>query len=120
MLPAMALLWLEPSFGEACDISVWFIAPPLLASPMPEPDAVEGPWPAGGPPPGCERCAKAGELHTNIRATNGMRCVRFTDSSCSLFSGLTGKAVSPTRPCRGALLLGLGCTDCGEDSRRLG
>src|SRR5712664_857826 len=119
ILPAMAVLWLSTSLGEEWDISVWLIAPPLLASPMPEPDAVEGPWPAGGPPPGCERCAKTGELHANVRATNRVRCVLFTDSSCVLFSGLTGKAGSTTRPCRGSLLLGLGCTECGTGCKPL-
>src|SRR6266851_3643856 len=91
ILPAMAVLWLSTSLGEACDISVWLIAPVLLASPVAEAGALEGPWPVGGPPPGCEeRCAKAGELQANVTATNRMRCVRFTDASCILFSGLTG------------------------------
>src|SRR6266852_1106806 len=86
ILPAMAVLWLSTSLGEACDILELLIAPALLASPAPEPEALEGPCPAGGPPPGCERCAKAGELQAKARATTRIRCVRFTDASyCSVF-----------------------------------
>src|SRR5258708_37070598 len=102
----MAVLWLSTSLGEACDISEWLIAPApaLLASPAPEPDVPEGPRPAGGPPPGCERCAKAGELQAKVRATNRIRCLRFTDASSILFSGLSGIAGFSGRPCRGYLL----------------
>src|SRR5712691_12155501 len=47
ILPAMAVLWLSTSLGEACDISVWLIAPVLLASPVPAAGAPEGPWQIG-------------------------------------------------------------------------
>src|SRR6266852_5513897 len=114
ILPAMAVLWLSTSLGEACDISEWLIAPLLLASPLPEPDALEGPRPAGGPPPGCERCAKAGELQAKVRATNRMRCERFTDTSYILFSGLAGKAGTTARPRRGSLLSDMGCAQRGK------
>src|SRR6266849_5646422 len=100
IFPAIAVLWLRTSFGEACDIFELLIAPPLLASPTLEPDAPEGPCPAGGPPPGCERCAKAGELQAKIRATNRIRCLRFTDASYVLVSGLKGKAGSTLQPCQ--------------------
>src|SRR5260370_37530957 len=91
IFPAIAVLWLRTSLGEACDIFELLIAPPLLASPTLEPDAPEAPCPAGGPPPGCERCAKAGELHAKVRATTRIKCVRFTDASSILFSGLQAK-----------------------------
>src|SRR6266702_2066766 len=123
----MAVLWLSTSLGEACDISVWLIAPVLLASPVAEAGALEGPWPAGGPPPGCEeRCAKAGELQANVTATNRIRCVRFTDASCILYSvfcilysGLTARAELTTRPCRGSLLLDLRCAENGKGCKPL-
>src|SRR5438445_13061473 len=114
----MAVLWLSTSLGEACDISEWLMAPLLLASPVPEPDALEGPCPAGGPPPGCERCAKAGELQAKVRATNRIRCVRFTNASSIVFSGLTGKAGSTPRPCRGSLLRRYDATKIERDASR--
>src|SRR2546422_8360706 len=114
----MAVLWLSTSLGEACDISEWLIAPLLLASPVPEPDALEGPCPAGGPPPECERCAKAGELQANVTATNRTRCVRFTDASYILFSGLKGKAGWTVRPCRGSLLWRYDATKIERDANR--
>src|SRR5260370_33118607 len=71
---------------------------------MVELDALEGPRPAGGPPPAWERCARADELQAKVRATNRIRCVRFTDASSILFSGLAGKRGSNAQPFPGSLL----------------
>src|SRR6266478_1863185 len=119
IFPAIAVLWLRTSLGEACDIFELLIAPPLLDSLTLEPDAPEGPCPAGGPPPGCERCAKAGELHAKVRATTRIRYVRFTDASSILFSGLQGKAGSTDRPRRGSLLFEIGCDENGKGCKPL-
>src|SRR5260370_11321965 len=102
------------SLGEACEVSEWLMAPLLLASPMLEPDALEGPRPAGGPPPAWERCARAGELQAKGRATNRIRCVRFTGASSILFSGLAVEAAVDSHPLSGVLLVEIRSHDHGQ------
>src|SRR6266849_1528590 len=42
------------------------------------PGLLSGPWPAGGPPPGCERCANAGAAKASASTVTMARMRRFT------------------------------------------
>src|SRR6266481_7298949 len=76
ILPAIAVLWLRTSLGAPCDMLELAVEPAPCELLMP--GSLPGPCPAGGPPPGCERCAKAGAAKASASVVTMARMRRFT------------------------------------------